>query len=102
MTRNGEKKAAFNQSSINVVAGTYGTETAEWIGKSVRVLTKKDVVAGKKVVIAYYVTEGWYLDDFGDLVKDEPKVDITVVTVDPTEVNVPAREYPKYDGAPTI
>jgi hypothetical protein len=70
MTRNGEKKAAFNQSSINVVASTYGTETEAWVGKELTVLTKKGVFAGKKGIAAYFVTEGWYLDDFGDLVNE--------------------------------
>ena len=69
-TRNGEKKAPFNQSSINVVASVYGTETEDWVGKEVHVLTKKGVFAGKKGIAAYFVTEGWYLDDFGDLVND--------------------------------
>ncbi len=69
-TRNGEKKAPFNQSSINVIATLYGTDTANWVGKELTVLTKKGVFAGKKGIAAYFVTEGWYLDDFGDLVND--------------------------------
>lgn len=71
MTRNGEKKAPFNQSSINILVPAFGEESENWIGKEVTVLTKKTVIAGKKVVVAYFVTDGWYLDDFGDLVKDE-------------------------------
>lgn len=78
-TRNGDKKAKFNQSSINVIAGVYGTDTAGWVGKVVTVLTKKGVFGGTKGIAAYFVTEGWYLDDFGDLVKDE-----VVEKVDPT------------------
>jgi len=69
-TRNGEKKAPFNQSSINVVAKTLGTETSEWVGKTVTVLTKKGVFAGNKGIAAYFVTEGWYLDEYGDLVEN--------------------------------
>jgi len=71
-TRNGEKKAPFNQSSINVVAGAFGTETEEWVGKTVNILTKKGVFAGTKGIAVYYVVDGWYLDDFGDLVNDVP------------------------------
>lgn len=70
-TRNGEKKTPFNQSSINVLVPVLGTESEEWIGKEVIILTKKTMIAGEKRVVAYFVTEGWYLDDFGDLVKDE-------------------------------
>jgi len=77
MTRNGEKKAPFNQSSINVIAGKHGTETKEWVGVKVNVLTKKGVFAGTKGIAVYYVIDGWYLDDFGDLVTDvvEEKTD---------------------------
>ena len=70
-TRNGEKNIALNQSSINTLVDTFGDESAQWIGKEANVLLKKDVVASKKVIIAYLVPDGWYLDDFGDLVKDQ-------------------------------
>lgn len=73
-TRNGEKKAAFNQSSINVLVAAYGDESEDWVNKKAKVITKKDVIAGKKVTIAYFVTEGWYLDEYGGLVKDEMPV----------------------------
>ena len=69
-TRNGEKKAPFNQSSINVIAGVHGTETEQWVGKTIYVLTKKGVFAGTKGIAAYFVTEGWYLDEYGDLVEN--------------------------------
>jgi hypothetical protein len=70
MTRNGERNIALNQSSINVLVDEYGEESADWVGREVRVLMKKDVVAGKRVIIAYLVADGWYLDDFGDLAKE--------------------------------
>ncbi len=79
-TRNGEKKTAFNQSSINVLVAGLGDESETWIGKDIKVLTKKTVIAGKKVVVAYVVTEGWYLDDFGDLMNDVPVVPEGIVT----------------------
>lgn len=71
-TRNGEKKAKFNQSSINIIAGVYGVDTEKWTGKEVTVLTKKGVFGGTKGIAAYFVTEGWYLDEYGDLVQDVP------------------------------
>jgi len=74
-TRNGEKKAAFNQSTINVVNPAFGEDSDQWVGKEVTVLLKKTVIANEKVIVAYFVTEGWYLDDYGDLVNDVPKTD---------------------------
>jgi len=69
-TRNGVKKAAFNQSSLNVLAKAWGDESANWIGKQTNVITQKAMIAGEKRVKVYYVTEGWYLDEWGDLVQD--------------------------------
>jgi hypothetical protein len=68
-TRNGEKKTPFNQSSLNVLATELGDESEEWIGKKVKVILKKDTVAGKKQTIAYFVTDGWELDEYGSLSK---------------------------------
>ena len=78
-TRNGEKKAPFNQSSINVLIGALGEESESWKGKEVKILTKKGTFGGKKGIAAYFVTEGWFLDDFGDLVesgKESSKEDV--------------------------
>ena len=68
-TRNGEKKLAFNQATQNVLIEEFGDETESWIGKDVNVILKKDVIAGKKVIIPYLVVEGWGLDEYGELVK---------------------------------
>jgi len=70
-TRNGEKKTGFNQSTVNVLVQEFGDETENWVGKDVKVLLKKDIVAGKKVTIAYFVAEGWSLDEYGDLLKNK-------------------------------
>lgn len=70
-TRNGEKNANFNQSSINILIDAFGDETTEWVGKEVTVRTKKGMFGGKKGIAAYFVTPEWKLDDFGDLVKEE-------------------------------
>lgn len=68
-TRNGDKKTAFNQSTINVLVEAFGDESENWIGKEVKVLITKTVIGGRKVMPAYFVTDEWYLDDFGDLEK---------------------------------
>lgn len=68
-TRNGDKIANLNQSSINVLHDVFGADTTGWVGKTVKVLTKKDVVAGKKVIIAYFVTPEWSLNEYGELEK---------------------------------
>jgi hypothetical protein len=86
-TRNGEKKLAFNQQTQNVLAEELGDESENWIGKDVKVILKKDTIAGKKVIIPYLIVDGWSLDDYGDLVKEK-------------SVNVPndtGVEYPEND-----
>lgn len=77
-TRNGEKKIALNQKTLNVLIDEFGDDTEAWIGKDVNVILKKDTIAGKKVEIAYLVVAGWKLDEYGELVKegDEPPVEI--------------------------
>ena len=73
-TRNGDKNANFNQSSINALIDEYGDDTETWVGKEVTVLTKKGVFGGKKAIAAYFVTNAWTLDEYGDLVKIEDVV----------------------------
>ena len=70
-TRNGEKNLTFNQKSINILIDEYGDEDKEWIGKEVNVILKKDTIANKKVIIPYLVTDGWELDEYGDLTKPQ-------------------------------
>lgn len=72
-TRNGEKRANFNQKSINALIDSFGSDSKEWVGKDVKVLINKTVIGGKKRVVAYFVTPDWSLDEFGDLVQDEGK-----------------------------
>lgn len=69
-TRNGDKRVSFNQSSINVLVDSFGQDSSEWKGKKVTVLTKKTMIAGERRVVAYFVTEGWSLDDFGELIQE--------------------------------
>lgn len=68
-TRNGEKNVNFNQTTINILHDEFGEDTTKWIDKEVVVRAKKDVVAGKKVEIYYFVTEAWNFDEYRELVK---------------------------------
>lgn len=79
-TRNGDKRASFNPSSINILIDELGEDSKNWIGKKVKVLTKKTVIANKKRVVAYFVTDGWYLDDYGDLENDSRSHDQSIVS----------------------
>lgn len=92
-TRNGEKKVAFNQKTINVLVDAFGDDSDKWVGKEVDVLLNKTVIAGKKVIVCYLVTEGWVLDDFGDLVRPEG-VDNTNDSVD----GIDTAEYPEAEA----
>ena len=69
-TRNGDKRATFNQSTENILVDVFGEDSEDWIGKEVTALTRKAEIAGKKVIILYLVTEGWSLDDYGALVNE--------------------------------
>lgn len=71
MTRNGEKKTPFNQTTINVLVAELGDESEQWIDKKVNIITKKDTIAGKKVTIAYFISGDWVLDEYGAIVKPE-------------------------------
>ncbi len=68
-TRNGDKKVAFNQSTINVLVDEYGSEGEVWIGKELNVILKKTLINGKKVVASYFVPNGYGLDEYGAIVK---------------------------------
>lgn len=69
-TKNGEKKVGFNQKTTNILIEEFGDETEEWIGKEVKVLIHKTIIAGNKRNVLYLVTEGWSLDEYGELVKE--------------------------------
>ena len=70
-TRNGKKKIALNQTSVNVLVDAFGEDTENWVDKEVKVLTEKKMISGKKAIVVYLIVDGWYLDDFGALVKKE-------------------------------
>ena len=69
-TRNGEKNFTLNQASKNILIDELGDETKKWIGKELNILTKKTIIAGKKVIVAYLVTGNYSLDEYGELVKE--------------------------------
>ncbi len=92
-TRNGEKKLALNQQTINVLVAEFTDESENWIGKDVKVILKKDVIAGKKVIIVYLVTNGWSMNEYGELEKEggmqknnEPVIEYPEEDVDPTAI----------------
>jgi len=90
-TRNGEKKLALNQNTINVLVIEFGEESESWIGQEVTVILKKDIIAGKKVIIPYLVTPAWSLDEYGELVK---KDDGSGVPLDYPEENINIDDIP--------
>ena len=85
-TRNGEKRVAFNQKTQNVLIEEFGDQTEEWVNKDVQVILKKDTIAGKKVIIPYFVIEGWALDEYGELIKSGVKKDADSVEIDSQDV----------------
>jgi len=93
-TRNGEKNFTFNQPTVNVLIEAFGDDSNKWIGKEVKVLTKKDVIAGKKVIITYLVTEGWSLDDYGELVKEGQDSPDKVKTIEYPEEDIDPNDIP--------
>jgi len=82
-TRNGDKKLSFNQATINVLVQELGEETEGWMNKDVKVLMLKKLIAGKKAIVPYLVTDDWKLDEYGELYKGEKKED------DDQGVNIP-------------
>lgn len=68
-TRNGEKKTSFNQRTINALIDEYGDEGDNWVNKELTVLLQKTIIGGKKCIVAYFVCDGWELDEYGELVK---------------------------------
>jgi hypothetical protein len=98
-TRNGDKNANFNQSSVNVLIDSYGDDSAAWVGKEVKVLTKKGMFGGKRAIAAYFVTDDYVLDDFGDLVRAD-ELDYKA----PAPISTPSAQpaYPAYTGAPSF
>lgn len=84
-TRNGEKKAKFNQKSRNVMIDEFGENSDDWVGKDVRIIIHKTMIAGEKQEVVYFVTEGWKLDEYGELYKDEDSQEKKTEEIDTIE-----------------
>lgn len=93
-TRNGDKKLSFNQATINVLIQEIGDDTDLWVNKDVNVLLQKKVIAGKKCIVPYLVTNGWYLDEYGELVKDQMTSQESLAVQAPSEMITPG--HPDY------
>lgn len=90
-TRNGSKNVALNQSSINALIEVYGEDSDGWVNREARVLTKKDVVAGKKVIIAYIVPKDYVLNEYGEL---ERRASDSEKSVDPDAEELSPEDIP--------
>ena len=74
-TRNGAKNFTINPTTKDILIDVLGAETKKWIGKKVKVFTKKDAINGKKVIIAYLATKDYQLDEYGEMTKKGEDVD---------------------------
>ena len=93
-TRSGEKNVNFNQTTLNILHDELGDDTSKWLDKKVIIRAKKDVVAGKKVEIYYFVTPEWDFDEYRELVRIPAvsgKVDERVA---PQDQNLNAEDIP--------
>lgn len=85
-TKSGDvKNVNFNQTTINILHDELGDDTAQWIDKEVVIRVKKDVVAGKKVDIYYFVTPEWDFDEYRELTKKSSNKNVEE-TIDPDDI----------------
>jgi len=64
-TRNGDKNLALNQTSINNLVDAFGKNSAEWVGKDVKVFMVKAMVSGKLQNVSYVAHKSAEMDDEG-------------------------------------
>jgi len=65
-TANGvELVLGINQTSINALVDAFGEETANWVGKKVKVHSFKQNVAGKFIQVYYVAPEGYEMGENG-------------------------------------
>ena len=69
---------ALNQQTVNVLVEEFGDDTETWVGKEVKVILQKKLIAGKKSIISYLVVEGWKLDEFGELTQGDTNTSETM------------------------
>lgn len=97
-TRNGDKNVALNQTSINALIDALGDESEQWAGAEVKVSTKKDTVAGKRAIIAYFHPTSYALNEWGDLEKVEHESSVD----SPKKAGNTDVDYPEEYFAPTV
>lgn len=61
---------AINRATLNGLIDAFGTESKEWVGKTLTTQTEKMVVGGKRVTALYLIPEGYEVgeDDGGYMV----------------------------------
>lgn len=64
-TRNGERNLSFNQTTINNMIDSFGTDTSNYIGKEAKVWIIKAMVSGKLQNVAYLSSKESTMDDDG-------------------------------------
>lgn len=94
-TRNGDKKVGFNQTCINILVDAFGKNSEDWVNRNVNVILHKTVVSGRKAIIAYFVVNGWSIDEYGELVQlGEKKNKDSQETIDYPENEVNPEDSP--------
>ena len=64
-TRNGERNATFNQTSVNACVDAFGEDTSKWVGKEVKATIVKQNVAGKFIDVVYFSHPDWEMGEYG-------------------------------------
>ena len=62
----GEKNLSINQTSMNKLIDVFGDDTANWVGKEVKLWVVKQNVAGKFTDVTYITTPDQQLGEEGD------------------------------------
>ncbi len=96
-TKNGDKIATFNQTSLNAIIAEFGGLTEKWIGKSLTVIAIKQSVGGKFLDVYYFVPEGYEMGERG-FVKNEELPTINIDDDDSEKVPDLSRPEAKSSG----
>lgn len=84
-TKNGARYINLNQQSINILINEFKTNDAkDWIGKEAKILLNPTIIGGKKVIVAYLVSQSYTLDEWGAPVNQVEGVDSKVEEEIPT------------------
>lgn len=93
-TRNGDKKVGFNQRTLNVLHDELGKDSKDWVNKDVNVILEKTTIAGKRCIVAYFVTGDWKLDDYGELSKLGQSTDKKAASIEYPEEEINPDDIP--------